>query len=228
MRWPIVGKLRYAPSRAFTLIELLVVIAIIGILVSITLPAIGKVREGAKRLKCLTNLKGFGIAFENYRNTNKDLLPYVLPFHNEQFPQNPNDPQLLQVLEGYMDVEPPRYDENNVLIVTEPFLCPSDNDGVGLQTGFSYEYWPGALMVAREIFRADRFPAATVTKFYEFNPDFPVLADANPWHPGRPKKYRLDADGNLEAGAYDQNGLYFGDWRADWLEIDPSNFIEGP
>ncbi|MGE3107508.1 MAG: type II secretion system protein [Phycisphaerales bacterium] len=213
---------------AFTLIELLVVIAIIGVMVSILVPALGKARETSKRLQCLTNLKGFGTAFELYRTANRDLLPYVLPFHNQQFPQNPNDPQLLEVLGGYMDVEPPRYDENGVLIVTAPYVCPSDVDGVGQETGFSYEYWPGALMVAREIFRGDRNPAATVTKFYEFNPDFPVLADANPWHPGRPKKYRLDANGNLEQGAYDQNGLYFGDWRADWLEIDPTNFSDGP
>jgi len=215
-------------KRAFTLIELLVVIVIIAILISLTLPALGKVRESAKRLKCLTNMKGFGVAFELYRKDNKDLLPYVLPFHNAQFPQNPSDPQLLEVLGGYMDAQAPYYDGNGVLIVTEPYLCPSDVDGVGLATGFSYEYWPGALMIAREIFRADRNPAATVTKFYEFNPNFPVLADADPWHPGSPKKYRQDADGNLVAGSYDQNGLYFGDWRADWLEVNPASEMEGP
>lgn len=225
MNRALVGQLG---RKAFTLIELLVVITIIGILVSITLPTISKVKETTKRVKCLTNLKGFGVAFELYRTANKDLLPYVLPFHNSQFPPNPNDPSLLTVLEGYMDATPPYYDENGVLVVTEPYICPSDTDGVGLQTGFSYEYWPGALMIAREIFRADPRPAPTVTKFYELNPDYPVLFDANPWHPGRPKKYVVDADGNLREGAYDQNSLYFGDWRADWLEINPINVFDGP
>lgn len=199
---------------AFTLIELLVVIMIISILIGITMPALGKMRAVSQRLKCLTNLKGFGVSFELYRKDNKDLLPYVLPFHNEDFPQNPDDPQLLEVLEGYIDAQPPYYNEDGVLVVTEPYLCPSDTDNVGLQTGFSYEYWPGALMIAREIFRADRNPAATVSRFYELNPLFPVLSDANPWHPGgRP---------------YDQNALYFGDWRADWLKLDPESGIEGP
>ncbi|MBC7773300.1 MAG: prepilin-type N-terminal cleavage/methylation domain-containing protein [Pyrinomonadaceae bacterium] len=217
-----------ALRAAFTLIELMVVIVIIGILVGITLPALSKARETSKRLKCLTNLKGFGMAFELYRNANKDLLPYVLPFHNASFPQNPSDPQLLDVMEGYMDSKTPYYNEAGELVVTEPFLCPSDTDNVGLETGFSYEYWPGVLMVAREIFRGDRNPAGTVSRFYEFNPNFPVLADANPWHPGRPRTYRANEDGSLTQTAYDQNGLYFGDWRADWLNMDPQGFVDGP
>ena len=49
-------------SKGFTLVELLVVIAIIALLVSILLPALASALAQAKRVKCMANLKGMGIA----------------------------------------------------------------------------------------------------------------------------------------------------------------------
>lgn len=63
------------PKQAFTLIELLTVIAIIGILASILIPTVGRVRESARRSVDASNIRQIGQACLIYANDHREALP---------------------------------------------------------------------------------------------------------------------------------------------------------
>lgn len=61
--------------RGFSLIELLVVIGIIAVLIAILLPTLGKARESAKRVACLSNVRQLATAVTAYLADNRQYLP---------------------------------------------------------------------------------------------------------------------------------------------------------
>jgi len=61
--------------RGFTLIELLVVIGIIAVLIGILLPTLGRAREQAKRVQCLSNMKQVVTAYVLYAQADRDQIP---------------------------------------------------------------------------------------------------------------------------------------------------------
>ena len=61
--------------RAFTLVELLVVIGIIAVLIGILLPTLNRVREQARNVQCLSNLRSCGQALYLYAHQNKGMFP---------------------------------------------------------------------------------------------------------------------------------------------------------
>ena len=93
-----------AASRGFTLVELLVVIAIIGILIAMLLPAVQSVRESARRVQCMNNIRQLSLAALNYESAHMHFPSGVLD----------DDDDLTDALRnGWVDMLP-FFEQNNL------------------------------------------------------------------------------------------------------------------
>jgi len=80
-------------KKGFTLIELLVVIAIIALLMSILLPSLSRVRNQAKSVMCLMNLKQWTNLYALYQTDN----------HGSFHPEHHSGNEWMSALRGYYD-----------------------------------------------------------------------------------------------------------------------------
>lgn len=58
------------PCRGFTLVEIMIVVTIIGLLATLAIPALTRVRQAAKNNRFVSDLRTFAQAFETYAMEN--------------------------------------------------------------------------------------------------------------------------------------------------------------
>ena len=76
----------------FTIIELLVVVVVVGILIAILLPAVGSVRESARRNSCKNNMRQLGTALQVFESRHHSFPPALTGFDSsDPYPINPED-----------------------------------------------------------------------------------------------------------------------------------------
>jgi len=130
---------RFKTSKAlgFTLIELLVVIAIIAILAGLLLPALGRAKQKAQGVKCMSNHHQLALAWRMYSEENSD---YLLWASGASAAYDPKEPVWCTGGLDFSGSNPSNYDPN-VDIVRSPmwpycgkqlsiWKCPSDRSYV--------------------------------------------------------------------------------------------------
>lgn len=76
---------RLGAERGFALVELVVVVLLIGLLTTILLPVLGRVRDLGMRAQCAANLHTLGIACSAYAMSNQSALPEHFAAPNPPF-----------------------------------------------------------------------------------------------------------------------------------------------
>ena len=209
--------------KAFTLVELLVVIGIIGLLLSILLPTVNRVRVAGARTACAMQLRQLGNAFQMYLNDHKGVIPGEPGISYGPIPIAPGKPI------NPMPLTPPAFTGQLTLFdAFDPYLgtkshkvwnCPADRlidfDGgdpalVGRESyfdgyGVSYEYnlWMNSLRCGK--------PFVTILKEAAADPNLHLTATT----------FRVFNDWTRFHGPAGRNGnmnFLFADWHVGDLE----------
>ncbi len=125
--------------RGFTLVELLVVIAIIGVLVSMTLPALMASRETGRRNLCRANMAQILLALQNYENAFEEFPAGVVN------PEGPIRNEAQGLHQGWLIPVLPYLDELNAyerVDQSQSVYAPANSE--------VREYWPSLFICPSE------------------------------------------------------------------------------
>ena len=110
-----------APSfSAFTLIELLVVIAIISIIAAILFPVFAQVREKAREVTCVSNMRQIGISVQEYLQDYDETMPIFTMYDLMPGQSYPGQTGFLPQRGVEVELQP-------YIKSTDIFHCPDDN-----------------------------------------------------------------------------------------------------
>lgn len=83
---PICDSMQGSPRSGLTIVELLVVLAIVGLLLSVSAPAILSVRESSRRMTCSNHLRQLALAAQVYETSFLVFPPSTVPYSSVNAP----------------------------------------------------------------------------------------------------------------------------------------------
>ncbi|MDX2115106.1 MAG: type II secretion system protein [Planctomycetota bacterium] len=149
---------RTRARSGFSLIDLLISIAVMVVLLSILTPALMKAQESARRVRCGSNVRQFGIAIQAYTNDYRDQLPPALFAEPPLPPASSSQPNAgngaAQNRPAASGNEPQEHDDTesatdgtDTIFLRYAPLEPGDSsplwDGLGILFGDGYLNHPG-------------------------------------------------------------------------------------